>query len=116
MTIYLETAPRAAQSLPMTDAEREARVQLAACYRIFDMFGWVEQIFNHIIVRVPGPEVRFLINPFGLNYREITASNLLLIGGGVGIAPLVDTAERALKSGHHVVAMMGGVSLRKAAV
>ena len=79
MTIYLEKAPRAAQSLPMTDVEWEARVQLAACYRIFDLFGWVEQIFNHITVRVPGPEVRFLINPFGLHYREITASNLLLI-------------------------------------
>jgi ribulose-5-phosphate 4-epimerase/fuculose-1-phosphate aldolase len=79
MTIYLEKAPRPTQALPMSDAEREARVQLAACYRIFDMFGWVEQIFNHITVRVPGPEVRFLINPFGLQYREITASNLLLI-------------------------------------
>ena len=79
MTIYMETAPRAAQDLPMTDAERKARVQLAACYRIFDMLGWVEMIFNHITVRVPGPEVRFLINPFGLHYREITASNLVLI-------------------------------------
>ncbi len=79
MTIYLEKAARPTQALPMSDAEREARVQLAACYRIFDMFGWVEQIFNHITVRVPGPEVRFLINPFGLHYREITASNLLLI-------------------------------------
>ena len=79
MTIYLEKTARAAQPLPMTDAEWQARVQLAACYRIFDMFGWVEQIFNHITVRVPGSELRFLINPFGLHYREITASNLLLI-------------------------------------
>jgi ribulose-5-phosphate 4-epimerase/fuculose-1-phosphate aldolase len=79
MTIYLEKAARPAQPAPMTDAERQARVQLAACYRIFDLFGWVEQIFNHITVRVPGPEVRFLINPFGLHYREITASSLLLI-------------------------------------
>ena len=79
MTIYLEKTARASTSLPMTDAEWQARVQLAACYRIFDMFRWVEQIFNHITVRVPGPEVRFLINPFGLRYGEITASNLLLI-------------------------------------
>src|SRR3954447_15042668 len=63
----------------MTDAEWQARVQLAACYRIFDMLGWVEMIFNHITARVPGPEVRFLINPFGLHYREIKASNLLLV-------------------------------------
>jgi ribulose-5-phosphate 4-epimerase/fuculose-1-phosphate aldolase len=79
MTIYLEKTARATQPLPMADAEWQARVQLAACYRIFDMFGWVEQIFNHITVRIAGPEVRFLINPFGLHYREITASNLLLI-------------------------------------
>jgi len=79
MTIYLEKAARATESLPMSDAEWQARVQLAACYRIFDMLGWVEMIFNHITVRVPGPEVRFLINPFGLHYREITASSLVLI-------------------------------------
>jgi ribulose-5-phosphate 4-epimerase/fuculose-1-phosphate aldolase len=79
MTIYLENTARATQPLPMTDAEWQARVQLAACYRIFDMLGWVEMIFNHITVRVPGPELRFLINPFGLHYSEIKASNLLLI-------------------------------------
>ena len=79
MTIYLENTARATQSLPMTEAEWQARVQLAACYRIFDMLGWVEMIFNHITVRVPGPEVRFLINPFGLHYSEIRASNLVLI-------------------------------------
>jgi ribulose-5-phosphate 4-epimerase/fuculose-1-phosphate aldolase len=79
VTIYLEKAARPAQSVPMTDAEWQARVQLAACYRIFDMLGWVEMIFNHITARVPGPEVRFLINPFGLHYREIKASNLVLI-------------------------------------
>jgi ribulose-5-phosphate 4-epimerase/fuculose-1-phosphate aldolase len=79
MTIYLEKAPRPTQTLPMSDAEREARVQLAACYRIFDMFGWVEQIFNHITVRVPGEEGHLLINPFGLTYDEVTASNLVKI-------------------------------------
>jgi ribulose-5-phosphate 4-epimerase/fuculose-1-phosphate aldolase len=79
MTIYLEKAVRPARDLPMTEAERKARVELAACYRIFDMLGWTEGIFNHITLRVPGPEVRFLINPFGLHYGEITASNLVLI-------------------------------------
>ena len=79
MTIYMPTAARPAKELPMTEAERKARVDLAACYRIFDMLGWTEMIFNHITLRVPGPEVRFLINPFGLHYREVTASNLVLI-------------------------------------
>jgi len=79
MSIYRERAARPAQQLPMSEAERKARVELAACYRVFDMLGWTEMIFNHITLRVPGPEVRFLINPFGLHYREITASNLILI-------------------------------------
>src|SRR6185295_6439125 len=79
MTIYMQTKKRMAQAAPMTDAERKVRVELAAAYRIFDLLGWVELIFNHITVRVPGPEVRFLINPFGLRYHEVTASNLVLI-------------------------------------
>ncbi len=79
MTVYLQTAKRPAREEPMTDAERKARVELAAAYRIFDMLGWTEMIFNHITVRVPGPDVRFLINPFGLHYREVKASNLVLI-------------------------------------
>ncbi len=59
--------------------ERELRVQLAACYRIFAMLGWTELIYNHITVRVPGPETHYLINPFGLHYSEVTASNLIKI-------------------------------------
>lgn len=83
MTIYLQGAARKIEALPMTDAEWHARVQLAACYRIFDHLGWTEMIFNHITLRVPGraPDepAHFLINPFGLHYREVTASNLVLI-------------------------------------
>jgi len=78
MSVYLQNAARVADA-PMTEAERKARVELAACYRIFDMLGWTEMIFNHITLRVPGDEPRFLINPFGLHYREITASSLVLI-------------------------------------
>jgi ribulose-5-phosphate 4-epimerase/fuculose-1-phosphate aldolase len=63
----------------MAPEERDARVQLAACYRIFDMLGWIEMIFNHITLRLPGPERHFLINPYGLWYREVTASNLVKI-------------------------------------
>ncbi len=63
--------------------EWQARVQLAACYRVFDMLGWTEMIYNHITVRLPdsvtGGARQFLINPFGLHYREVTASNLLKI-------------------------------------
>ena len=63
--------------------EWTARVQLAACYRIFAMLGWVEMIYNHITVRLPdsvaGDQKQFLINPFGLHYSEVTASNLVKI-------------------------------------
>jgi len=79
MSIYHTGKLRRDLQLPMSDAERQARIQLAACYRIFDMLGWDQLIFNHITVKVPGPEVRFLINPFGLHYREVTASSLVLI-------------------------------------
>ncbi len=79
MTIYHQGAAPAARELPMGKAEREARLQLAACYRIFNHLGWVEMIFNHVTLRVPGPEKLFLINPFGLHYSEISASSLVLI-------------------------------------
>jgi ribulose-5-phosphate 4-epimerase/fuculose-1-phosphate aldolase len=59
--------------------ERALRLELAACYRIFAMLGWTELIYNHITVRVPGPQRHFLINPFGLHYSEVTASNLVKI-------------------------------------
>src|SRR5437667_2161465 len=75
----MPTAARTAKELAMTEAERKARIELAACYRVFDMLGWTELIFNHITLRVPGVEKRFLINPFGLHYREVTASSLVLI-------------------------------------
>jgi ribulose-5-phosphate 4-epimerase/fuculose-1-phosphate aldolase len=68
-----------ALSLGISADEWMLRVQLAACYRIFDLLGWTEYIFNHITLRVPGPEKHFLINPFGLWYSEVTASNLLKI-------------------------------------
>src|SRR4051812_36494397 len=79
MTMYMQQAARNVRELPVSDAERKARIELAACYRVFDMLGWTEMIFNHITLRVPGPEKRFLINPFGLHYREVTASSLVLI-------------------------------------
>ncbi len=62
-----------------SDAEWQARVQLAACYRIFAHLGWAELIYNHISLRVPGPDDHFLVNPFGLHYTEVTASNLVKV-------------------------------------
>ena len=63
--------------------EWRARTELAACYRVFALLGWTEMIYNHITVRLPdamtGGARQFLINPFGLHYSEVTASNLVRI-------------------------------------
>src|SRR5687768_3081307 len=70
-------APPALQSQPAN--EHEARVHLAAAYRLVDRFGMTDLIYNHISLRVPGRNHHFLINPWGLMYREITASSLVKI-------------------------------------
>ena len=68
-------APRSSVS----PAEWALRVQLAAAYRVADHLGWSELIYTHISARVPGPEHHFLINPYGLRFDEVTASNLVKV-------------------------------------
>jgi ribulose-5-phosphate 4-epimerase/fuculose-1-phosphate aldolase len=63
----------------MADAEWQTRVDLAACYRLVDLFGWSDLINTRITARVPGRHDHFLINRFGMLYDEITASSLLKI-------------------------------------
>ncbi|MDP3701696.1 MAG: class II aldolase/adducin family protein [Hylemonella sp.] len=79
MNAILKSVP----PMHMHPEEWQARLQLAACYRIFAMLGWTEMIYNHITLRLPasvsGGEKQFLINPFGLHYSEVTASNLVKI-------------------------------------
>lgn len=62
-----------------SEAEWKARVDLAAMYRIFAYLKWDESIYNHISLRVPDEPEHFLINPFGLHYSEVTASNLVKV-------------------------------------
>ena len=66
-------------SLPPDEGEAVLRRQLAAAYRLVDHFGWTELIYGHLTARLPGDEPHFLINPYGLNYDEVTASNLVKI-------------------------------------
>ncbi len=66
-------------ALDELDEERRIRTELACAYRLVDHFGWTELIYGHLTARVPGPDHHFLINPFGLNYDEVTASNLVRI-------------------------------------
>ena len=74
----MNDAIRSVQST-VTEAEWRQRVALAACYRLVAHYRWDDLIFTHISARVPGPEHHFLINPYGLMFGEITASNLVKI-------------------------------------
>lgn len=62
----------------MSEGEWQARLSLAATYRIVDLHGWTSVVYNHITLRIPGTE-HLLINPFGMRYDEIRASDLIRI-------------------------------------
>lgn len=67
-------------SRPVPHAEEwQMRVDLAACYRLHAHYGWTDLIYTHISARVPGAEEHFLLNPFGLMFDEVCASNLVKI-------------------------------------
>lgn len=71
----------------VSNQEWEARVNLAAAYRLVAHFKWDDLVFTHISSRVPGPEHHFLINPYGMLFEEITASSLVKIDlGGKKVA------------------------------
>ena len=63
----------------VSEEEWQARVDLAAAYRLVAHYGWDDLIFTHLSARVPGPEHHFLINPYGMMFEEITASSLVKI-------------------------------------
>ena len=61
------------------------RCDLAVAYRMAYLLGWHQELFNHITVKVPGSETlpkgpHFLINPFGLQFSEVTAGSILRVG------------------------------------
>lgn len=61
------------------EVEWRARVDLAACYRLFHHYRMTDLIYNHISVRLPDRHDQFLINPYGLMYDEVTASSLVVV-------------------------------------
>jgi len=101
----------------MNQDEVQLRQDLADCYKLFDWLGWTELIFNHITVRLPdidGAEPRYLINPFGLHYAEVTPENLLAINtqgelrdGGSGRVNragfIIHSAVHAARSDAHCI-------------
>jgi ribulose-5-phosphate 4-epimerase/fuculose-1-phosphate aldolase len=96
MSRDLLSAAEALRPSATSAAEWRARVELAACYRVFAALGWTELVFNHITLRLPGSPSSFLINPFGLNYDEVTAANLIKIGhDGAPLEPTPHAVNRA---------------------
>jgi ribulose-5-phosphate 4-epimerase/fuculose-1-phosphate aldolase len=74
----IHNSEQAAGAARYSQEEWQTRVDLAACYRIVQYYGWTSQVYNHITARIPGTE-HILINPFGLLYEEITPFNLVKI-------------------------------------
>ncbi|NXG11352.1 ADDA protein, partial [Sakesphorus luctuosus] len=70
---------RGSDSIAYEKGEKLLRCKLAAFYRLADLFGWSQLIYNHITARVNSEQEHFLIVPFGLLYSEVTASSLVKI-------------------------------------
>ncbi|XP_044537298.1 alpha-adducin [Gracilinanus agilis] len=70
---------RGSDSIAYDKGEKLLRCKLAAFYRLADLFGWSQLIYNHITARVNSEQEHFLIVPFGLLYSEVTASSLVKI-------------------------------------
>ena len=96
----------AGERASMRAEEWQARVELAACYRLAAHFRLTDLIYTHISMRVPGEPGRFLINPYGLRWEEITASSLVKIdvdGNKVGASPYrVNPAGFTIHSAVHM--------------
>jgi ribulose-5-phosphate 4-epimerase/fuculose-1-phosphate aldolase len=90
---------RIARQSSLHASEQQVREDLAAAYRLIAHFGLDDSIDTHISARVPGTRDQFLINPYGLLFREITASSLVKI----------DTEGRVLEPTDHVVNPAGFV-------
>ncbi|OQV25945.1 Protein hu-li tai shao [Hypsibius exemplaris] len=70
---------RGVDALNYTKGEKLLRCKLAALYRLVDLQGWTQGIYNHITVRISQEHDHFLINPFGMLYNEISASSLVKV-------------------------------------
>ncbi len=105
-----DASGHAAALAPMTDAEWRQRVDLAASYRLVAHFGMDDRIYTHISARVPDTEDQLLLNPFGLWFSEVTASNLVKVDlegnvvddpGGYGINKAGFTIHSAVHAVRH---------------
>jgi len=94
---------------PMRDhcsaAEWQARVDLAACYRLVDLYGMSDMMANHISSHVPGEPGAFLINPYGMMYEEVTASSLIKVNlaGEVLAKPTYEGTDYGVNRAGYVI-------------
>src|SRR5262245_61986606 len=86
-----------------SEAEWEVRIQLAACYRILHRFRMTDTINTHVAARLPGAEERFLLNPYGLLFNEVRASNLVTVDRDGHVAGLPTNINAAGFSIHSAV-------------
>ena len=105
-------APNTAKAWPsaVEDQTLQIRIDLAAAYRLIHRLGLDDSIYTHISVRLPGRNDRFLINPYGLRFEEVTASNLVTVDldgnviddpMGLGINPAGFTIHSAIHAARH---------------
>ena len=76
-----------------SQAEWQARIDLAACYRLIEIYGMADMMANHITSRVPDEDGAFLINAYGMMYEEITASSLIKVDHSGAILSKPDFGE-----------------------
>src|SRR6202035_5045617 len=90
----------------MSAEEWQTRCDLAACYRLVDLFGWSDLVNTRIKARVPGQDDQFLIHPYGLLFDEITASSLVKIDAeGNKVEPsdaVINSGGFAIPSAIHI--------------
>jgi ribulose-5-phosphate 4-epimerase/fuculose-1-phosphate aldolase len=92
------------------DETQRIRIDLAAAYRLIHRLGLDDSIYTHISVRLPDRDDRFLINPYGMRFEEVTASNLVTVDLdgrviddplGLGINPAGFTIHSAIHAARH---------------
>jgi ribulose-5-phosphate 4-epimerase/fuculose-1-phosphate aldolase len=97
----MDRLPLSAQAAPASPgiasaAEWQTRVDLAACYQLCALQGWDDGIYTHISAAVPGEPDHYLINPFGMRFPEVRASNLVKVdGNGNVVGPSQYTVNRS---------------------
>ena len=79
----------------VSEQEWQLRCDLAAAYRLVQLFGWDDLVFTHISARVPGADAHFLINPYGYLFEEITASSLVKVDDLGNKVPFADGSVSA---------------------